>query len=68
MWIEIIAGVMNTSIAIAGYMGYIEIEPNHFVNLIGGLVLLGLGWFFYVLGGKSRQKIKKIKREMAIRE
>jgi len=68
MWIEIIAGVMNTSIAMAGYMGYIETESNHLVNLIVGLLLLGLGLLFYVLGGKSRQKIRKLKKEIAIRE
>src|SRR5665648_366025 len=68
VWIEIIAGGMNATIAIAGYMGYIETESNHFVNLIGGLVLIGFGLLFYVLGGKTRQKIRELKREIAIRE
>jgi len=68
MWIEIIAGVINTSIAIAGYMGYIEKESHHFINLFGGLVFLGFGLLFFVLGGKSRQKIKRLKREIVIRE
>ncbi|MBK5261534.1 MAG: DUF2812 domain-containing protein [Peptostreptococcaceae bacterium] len=68
MWIEIIAGGGNIAIAMARYMGYIETESNHFMNLFGGLVLLGFGMLFYVLGGKSRQKIRKLKREITIRE
>ncbi|MEZ4509657.1 MAG: DUF2812 domain-containing protein [Eubacteriales bacterium] len=68
MLIEFGAALSNLTIWVANWSTDAHTSNPHSVNLIMGCAVLALGFLFFALGIRIRKKIKKLRREKAIRE